>query len=44
MGKELAGVARILGRDQVHLLEDSDRPVGHVLQVPDGRCNDVECP
>ena len=42
VGEELAGMAGILGGDQVHLLQDADRAKGDILQVPDGGGDYVE--
>ena len=43
MFQQLPGPPRIFGRNDVTLLEGPQRPEGDVLQVPDGRRDQVEC-
>ena len=40
--QQLARPARVLGRDQPHLLEDADRAEGDVLEVSDGRRDEIQ--
>ena len=42
MVQELFAVPGILGGNQVHLLQDPQGPEGDVLQIADGRGDDVE--
>ena len=42
MGQQLAGVASVLGGDQVHAAEDAQGAQGDVLEVADGRGDDVQ--
>ena len=42
MAKQIPGMPRVLGRDQVGLLQDLQRPEGNVIQVSDRRADDIE--
>src|SRR5690606_1794210 len=37
-----AGLPRVLGQDAVHFAQHANRPPGDILEVPDGRGDDVE--
>ena len=42
MGQQLAGVAGILGGDQVHAAKDAQGAQGDVVEIADGRGDDVQ--
>ena len=42
MSKKIRSAAGVLGRDEVDLLEDADRPQREIFKVADGRGDHVE--
>ena len=42
MLEQLAGVTRVLRRDQYRLPQNTNRPRRHILQVADRRCNQIK--
>ena len=43
MIEQLDTVSRVLRRDQIYLSKQPHRPVGHILQIADWRCNQIQC-